>query len=50
MAQQKRKLRRYDTPLGRYYLLGHPSFEKIMPSVTTVLGQKKMQYLEDSNI
>ena len=50
MAQQKRKLRRYDTPLGRCYLLGHPPFEKIMPSVTTVLGQKKMQYLEDSNI
>jgi len=47
MSQQKRKLRRYDTPLGRCYLLGYPPFEKIMPSVTTVLGQKKMQYLED---
>lgn len=44
---QKRKLRRYDTPFGRCYLLGHPPFEKIMPSVTTVLSQKKMQYVED---
>lgn len=44
---RKRKLRRYDTPFGRCYLLGHPPLEKIMPSVTTVLGQKKLQYVED---
>ena len=44
---QKRKLRRYDTPFGRCYLLGHPPFEKLMPSVTTVLSQKKLQYVED---